>query len=763
MKINFIKRLCGALAVLALCSCSGDLVLKSSQGDIVIRPLTDNSVRVMLYPDSSVELDELLYVNECKSPSRKVEKDENGVRLVLAGMSVYYDKATETLSYYDADGSLLLEEKAGSRSVSATTVQGEAAFAASQSFVSPDDEMLFGGGQFQDGYLNIKGLTRRLTQVNTQISIPFILSNKGYGLLWNNYGLTDFNPSENSVKLVEESELGPGEFFNATGGSGNQREFRMYRTYAAYFDIEEEGDYSLMSDIGQKQSRRQYLAVDDNVICDMTDAWFPPRTSTILHLEAGRHIVRILGVKDDKPSLNWKKVDASTTFSSPVAKGLDYTVFAGTADEIMHDYRSLTGHVPPMEDWMFGYIHCRERYDTQNSLLENARMFHEKGIPVDVIVQDWQWWGKYGWNAMVFDEEKYPDPAAMVDELHSLDMKLMLSVWSKIDHNSEVGKQMDENGYYIPDTDWIDFFNPAAAAFYWKNSSERLLAPYGIDAWWQDATEPENDDLEGRRINNGTMAGEFYRNVYPLLVTRTVYEGLKRDDARHNPVILTRSGFAGMQRYGAVTWSGDIGYSLESMRRQIIGGLGQMAAGLPWWTYDAGGFFRPWGQYDNPEYQEIMLRWIEASVFLPFMRVHGYMSETEPWHYSPDTERIFVDNINLRHKLLPYITKYGKAVSDEDYTLMRPLLFDFPEDTEALKQDTEFMFGPAILVNPVLETGVSTYRSYLPANEAGWVDFHTGERYSGGCYVETEVTLETIPVFVKAEMYDELMESCNLK
>ena len=259
----------------------------------------------------------------------------------------------------------------------------------------------------------------------------------------------------------------------------------------------------------------------------------------------------------------------------------------------------------------------------------------------------------------------------------------MLSVWSRIGRDSELGKEAAAKGFYIDDTEWIDFFRPEAAAFYWDNFRTKLL-PTGVDAWWQDATEPENDDLAGRRIGPDALPGEFYRNVYPLKVIETVYDGLRKDDPERLPVLLTRSAFPGIQRYGAITWSGDVGNDWGTLRRQIAGGLGQMAAGLPWWTYDAGGFFRSPGQYSDPDYQERMIRWIQAAVYLPFMRVHGYQSRTEPWEYSPETQRLFEAAISQREALLPYILENARRVWEEDYTLMRPLLFDFPEDGEVL-------------------------------------------------------------------------------
>jgi alpha-D-xyloside xylohydrolase len=359
---------------------------------------------------------------------------------------------------------------------------------------------------------------------------------------------------------------------------------------------------------------------------------------------------------------------------------------------------------------------------------------------------------------MQFDEQYYPDPKALTDSLHKMDIRLMVSVWSKIDKNSVVGRQMLQDNYYIPETDWIDFFNPKAAAAYWKNFNERLV-PLGIDAWWQDATEPENDDLVGRRVNNGQWAGELVRNVYPLLVNKTVYEGLLQ--AGKEPMILTRCGFPGIQRYGSALWSGDVGNDWETFRRQITAGLGMQAAGIPWWTYDAGGFFRPGDQYNNQDYIERMLRWIQTSVYLPLMRVHGYMSNTEPWNYGEEAQRMFKISLQEREALLPYIEMCAKRVAKEGYTLMRPLVFDFADDPVALQQKYEYMFGPSLLVSPITESGVTEWKTYLPKSEGGWEEVHTAEHYEGGQTVTTKVFKEFIPVFVRVSHKKELMENLN--
>ena len=228
-------------------------------------------------------------------------------------------------------------------------------------------------------------------------------------------------------------------------------------------------------------------------------------------------------------------------------------------------------------------------------------------------------------------------------------------------------------------------------------------------------------------------------------MNKTVYEGLV--EAGREPMILTRCGFAGMQRYGSAMWSGDVGNDWDTFRRQIVAGLGVQAAGLPWWTYDAGGFFRPFNQYTDSAYIERMLRWIETSVYLPLMRVHGYMSNTEPWNYGDEAKQIIADCLKEREQLRPYIEQCAERVSKEGYTLMRPLIFDFADDEMALHQSCEYMFGPELLISPVTEPGVTEWKTYLPKQKGGWTEIHTGQHYDGGQYVTTNVDKTFIPVF----------------
>ena len=693
------------------------------RGKISVQQVAHNAVRIQ-YTEGDIQnnLPDWIYVKHdtVKSNDLKVTLDKKHQRLFIKDKS---GKTVFTATHHQFDGN-----------------------EATLTFLSPKDECLFGLGQFQDGYGNVRGLSRRLTQVNTQISLPMLISSKGYGILWNNYGLTDFNPCHQSVKLQKRNAAGKQEVVNVTSTEGGKKEVRERHIFEASMDIAEAGDYALLLDVGQKMARRHNLCIDGQPVIEMQNLWLPPTASKIVHLSKGHHQLTAELTKNDNPTLYYNKVKDETTFHSPVATAVDYTVFIGSADEIIATYRELTGQCPPMPKWALGYIHCRERFHSSQEILETANRFRKENMPISLIVQDWQYWGKYGWNSMKFDEEFYPDPKALTDSLHKMDIRLMLSVWSKIDKNSEVGRQMERDKYYIPGTDWIDFFNPEAAASYWQNFRERLL-PLGIDAWWQDATEPENDDLVGRRVNNGRWSGEQVRNVYPLLVNKTVYEGLVA--AGCEPMILTRCGFPGIQRYGSALWSGDVGNDWETFRRQIVAGLGVQAAGVPWWTYDAGGFFRPGDQYTNQEYIERMLRWIETSVYLPLMRVHGYMSNTEPWNYGAEAQQIITECLKERERLRPYIEQCAERVAKEGYTIMRPLVFDFANDPEALQQKYEYMFGPSLLISPVTEPGVKEWKTYLPKHKEGWTDYRTGKHYAGGQTITTPVDKAHIPVFVK--------------
>ena len=413
------------------------------KGQLKVSKVARNAVRVQYTTDDAKanNLPDWLYVKH-----DEVKRQD---------ISYQVDARQQTLTVNDKSGKPVF------KATRHQLIDGQATLA----FDSPKDEFLFGLGQFQDGYSNVRGLSRRLTQVNTQISIPMLLSSKGYGVLWNNYGMTEFNPCSQSVRLERKVESGKRnengqeagkEVVDVTSTTGNKKEVRERHIFEAELNIEEAGNYALLLDVGQKMARRHNLCIDGVPVIEIQNVWLPPTASKIVLLDKGRHILTAELTKDDQPTVYYNKVKDETVLRSPVATAVDYTVFIGTPDEIIATYRELTGPCPEMPKWALGYIHCRERFHSSQEILETANRFKQEGMPVSMLVQDWQWWGKYGWNAMQFDETYYPDPKALTDSLHKMDIRLMLSVWSKIDKNSEVGKQMGRDGYYIPGTDWID-------------------------------------------------------------------------------------------------------------------------------------------------------------------------------------------------------------------------------------------------------------------------------------------------------------------
>lgn len=729
----------------ATVSDNNELCFWRGHDSIIVMPLADNAVRIVKKVGEVYELPEMVYV-EGKSVRFKSVK-RNGKDIIILKKLVI-EVSENTITFLSPDGRLLLKEK--EHNISPSQIQSGRTYISMQGFHSPEDEHLYGLGQFQDNNLDVRGLTRRLTQVNTQISIPFIMSNKGYGLLWNNYGLTDFNPCDDYVDMKPKAGEGHATTVNVTSTTGGVTEVRHSNIFTAELDIKESGHYSLMLDVGSRMARRHNLVIDDSTVIDMNNLWLPPTTSVIVKLSEGRHKLVSELTKEDSPKVYYRKVDDTTVFSSPVSNGIDYTFFAGKPDEVISSYRELTGGIPMMPLWALGYIHCRERFHSQSELLDVANRFRKESLPVDMIVQDWQYWGKYGWNAMRFDEEFYPSPAEMTDSLHKMDMKFMLSIWSKIDPSSCLGEDFSQKGYYINGTQWVDFFNQNAADYYWKNMRDSLVGRYNIDALWLDATEPENDDLLGRMVCNGKYPGEVFRNAYPLIVNKAVYEGFRRDIDNKRAMLFTRSAFPGIQRYGVATWSGDVGNDWETLRRQIVAGLGISVCGLPWWTYDAGGFFRPSDQYTDKSYHERFLRWLQTSVYLPLMRVHGYMSNTEFWNYGEDVMRISRKALSLRYSLLPYIYSCAADVTFRGGTIMRPLVMDFADDTTALSLKYQYMFGRSLLVAPVLEPAISKMNVYLPEVEGGWYDFRDGSYTGNDGWHETGVSIEDIPAFVRA-------------
>jgi len=448
----------------------------------------------------------------------------------------------------------------------------------------------------------------------------------------------------------------------------------------------------------------------------------------------------------------------SLYISSEVADQIDYYFIYGPEfDKVVAAYRELTGAAPLFGKWAYGFWQCKNRYQSQQELLEVAHQYRELHIPVDNIVQDWFWWkikGDFEFN------DHYPDPGGMIDDLHRNHFHLMISVWPYFDAGSKVYEEMDKRGYFIARTKvggfhpagmaLYDPFNPAARKFYWQ-MMDNVLFKIGADAWWLDTTEPETEGQETNILVSHQVAagnGARYADLYPLMTTSAVYDGQRSVTDQKRVFILSRSAYAGIQRNSTAVWSGDVNSDWETLRRQIPAGLNLMLSGIPYWTTDIGGFTD--GDPTSPAYRELFLRWFEYGTFCPIFRVHGTRTtnQNELWSYGAGAQEILTRYDTLRYRLMPYIYSLAWQVTHAGYTLMRPLVMDYREDVTARNLGDQYLFGPALMVSPVTDPGVDQQRVYLP--NTTWTNFWTGESLFGGKFIMAAAPLETLPLFVRA-------------
>ncbi len=471
-----------------------------------------------------------------------------------------------------------------------------------------------------------------------------------------------------------------------------------------------------------------------------------------------------------------------------VDEELDYYFIVGPEfDAIVAELRLLTGHAPIPPKWALGYIQSKERYTSQAELLAVAREYRDRELPLDCVVLDWKSWTGDLWGQKSLDPVRFPEPDCMVEELHALGVRLMVSIWPNLRPGGEDWQELSDGGHLLGNQSAYNTFSPDARALYW-NQTNRGLFSHGVDAWWSDCTEPFNADWTGavkpepeERMRINTQEAKRYIdpeliNAYSLAHSEGIYTGQRAATADKRVFNLTRSAFLGQQRYGTVTWSGDISATWETLRRQIADGLNFAATGMPYWTNDIGGFFvarRPdlwfWaGEYDTGVadlgYRELYVRWFQYAAWLPVFRSHGTDTPREVWRFGEPGDAMYealASALRLRYRLLPYFYSLAGWTTHRDYTMLRALPFDFRNDSGALDVSDEFMLGPAFLVCPVyrpssygpgskpIEHAPRTRQIYLP-NGAEWFDFWTDRRFSGGQVVEVDPPLDRIPVFVRA-------------
>jgi alpha-D-xyloside xylohydrolase len=564
---------------------------------------------------------------------------------------------------------------ARARAVDVKTRVDRQAYQTRLSFDFFDDEAIHGFGQHEEGIFDHRGTHQYLYQQNMKASVPVMVSSRGYGILFNSYGLMTFHD-------------------------------------------------------------------------------------------------------DDHGSYVWTDCD----------EAMDYYFIAGPGfDEIVAGYRRLTGAAPMLPRWAFGYCQSKERYKTQDELIQIVGEYRRRQIPLDLIIQDWCTWIGDQWGQKSFDPERFPAPGRLCDELHAMGAKLMISIWPIMRNDGANQVEMRRAGRLLGNDATYDAFNPEARALYWKQAKQGLF-DHGIDAWWCDCTEPFEADWNGQVkpepwkrvfVNTDEMKRYLdpaYINAYSLLHSRGIYEGQRATTQAKRVVNLTRSSFAGQQRYGAITWSGDIAARWDVLRAQIAAGLNFCATGCPYWTLDIGAFFcrderHAWfleGDYDagvdDLGYRELYVRWFQLGAFLPMFRSHGTDTPREVWRFGEPGDPWYDTLVRfdkLRYRLMPYIYTLAGRVTHQHDTIMRMLTFDFAGDPEARRVDDQFMFGPSIMVCPVTEpmyhdadsvelTGVAKAREvYLP-DGCDWYDFWTGERQDGGQCILADAPLQILPLFVRA-------------
>jgi alpha-D-xyloside xylohydrolase len=710
----------------------------------------------------------------------------NTTTVTTSALKVLVDTTTGVITFQDLFGQTILAEKSGGgRTLTAATVAGEATSNVRQEWTPAADESLYGLGQHQHGLIDIKGTDLDLHQYNTEVFIPFLVSSRGYGVLWDNTSFTRFGDLGDPVPLPGVTGL------YATGAGGMPGDVAPGSgtvDWTGSVTPPATGDYTFRT----YSSGTIQLTVGNQLVIDhWRQGWLPNEDVAHVRLTAGQAVPVKLHWQSDIGvnivRLVWKPPVASPTTSlwSKVGDGIDYWfVYGPELDHVVAGYRQLTGQAPMMPLWAYGFWQSKEHYASSQEILDVLSGYRSRGAPIDNIVQDWQYWVADQWGSHQFDPARYPDPAGMVASIHdTYHARFMISVWPKFYTGTANYAALAAMGFvYTPNVtemkkDFVgyvftfyDAFNPAARALYWSQIDAALFTK-GVDAWWMDATEPEvvegpfNSAATQISTNethmNPTALGTGARmlNAFSLVNSQAVYEGQRAAAPNQRAFILTRNGFAGQQRYAAATWSGDISATWTALRKQLPAGLGFSLSGMPYWTLDSGGFAvpprfaaNPQAAADQTEWRELATRWFEYATFLPLMRVHGQAPAREIWQYGGNTSPAYMAMLKfdrLRYRLLPYVYSLAGMVTQQAGTMLRPLVMDFRGDATAREIGDQYMFGPALLVSPVTAYNARTRSVYLPPG-AGWYDFWTGAQLAGGQTVTASAAFDSIPVHVRA-------------
>ncbi|MFO7622668.1 MAG: glycoside hydrolase family 31 protein [Bacteroidales bacterium] len=785
-----------------------------------IEIFSDGIIHVIASPVKGFSKEKSLIVASIPGTVPLFDVQESGDSLLISTslLKTTVSLTTGKVAFYDKDFKRLLKEpEGGGKSFRQYSVEGTDGYSMIQVFESPDDEAFYGLGQHQSDEFNYKGLNESLYQYNTKVSVPFIVSDKNYGLLWDNYSLTKFGDPR------DYSELDLFRLFDLEGEEGaltatyrdssdtdriylKRRESRLdYEnletirnfpgdvplgrsrvTWSGRIEPEESGLFHF------KLYYAGYvkLYIDDEPVVQerWRTAWNPNTYKFSMNMEKGKPYdlriewkpdggVSYIGLKTLSPRS--ARDQGNLTLSSEMGNQIDYWFIHGSnLDEVISGYRQITGKAPIMPKWSLGFWQSRERYRSQTELLDVVKEYRLRKIPLDNIVLDWSYWPVDSWGSHEFDPEFFPDPAGMVDEVHSMNAKIMISVWPKFYYTTGHFKEFDLKGWMyrqaVNDSvrDWIgkgyigsfyDAYSPGARELFWEQMHEHLYTK-GFDAWWMDASEPDILSNAGTRyrklLSTPTALGpstKFF-NTYALVNAMAIYDGQRSADPDKRVFLLTRSGFAGLQRYSTATWSGDIGTRWEDLKAQISAGLNFALSGIPYWTMDIGGFCvedryvrAKEGSDDLDEWRELNTRWHQFGAFCPLFRSHGQYPYREIYNISPEGHPAYSSMVyynKLRYCLMPYIYSLAGVTYFNDYTIMRAMVMDFGSDDRVKSLGHQYMFGPSLLVAPVYEYQARKREVYFPA-AYGWYDFYTGKFFAGGQDLQVDASYERLPLFVK--------------
>ncbi len=801
---------------------------KSKDGATMVRlqVLGDKLIRVSATADKEFAPDaSLVVLPQVSHPYFTVTNDQNGVTVTTSAVKAVVDFATGRVSFYDLKGNEILAED--SRSFTPITVEGTSAYTVQQKFLSLDDnEGIYGLGQHQADEFNYKGKNEELFQYNTKVSVPFVVSTNNYGVLWDSYSLCRWGSPDDYLQLGDAFKLYDkdgkagaltGTYTEANGKTQVRREpnlyfehllredltkvvntpdnFQFYGSNVTYEgDIEPDatGEYKFIL----YYSGYQKVYLNDSLIVPerWRTAWNPNSYKFSANLQKGKraHLriewtpnggVAYCGLRALKPVTKAESNEMS--WWGEMQDMIDYYfVYGSSMDDVISGYRTLTGKAPIMPKWVMGYWQSREKYNTRDEVLSTLAEFRKRQIPIDNIVIDWLHWPIDSWGCHEFDPVRFPDPKGMVDSIHAMNGRLMVSVWPKFYVTTEHYKEFDRNGWMyqqaVKDSirDWVgqgylgsfyDAYSPEARKLFWHQIQDHYV-PLGIDAWWMDASEPnvrDCVDIQYRKDLCGPTAlgpSAKYFNAYALENAEAIYDGQRSTGDNRRVFLLTRSGFAGLQRYSTATWSGDIATRWEDMRAQISAGLNYAISGIPFWSMDIGGFcvedryvaaekeYEETGVENNDlkEWRELNARWYQFGAFAPMFRAHGQWPFREVFNLAPETHPAYQSIVyytKLRYSLMPYIYSMAGMVHFDDYTIMRALVMDFESDMNVRNLKDQFMFGPALMACPVTEFGARSREVYLP--EGNWYDFYTGKSYAGGQTITADAPYERMPLFVR--------------